>query len=70
MTTSDNNEAAKSKDVQPSSIAHGVLETFLSKLAATPGYEQIAARLRKAVIEDGKSTETSIRAALFADDAP
>lgn len=58
------------QEAAPSTVAHGVLETFFTELQGTDGFDAVAKRLRKVVMTDGSFAETAIRQALFDEDAP
>ncbi len=51
------------QDVPTRAISH-----FLDLLAKEEGYTEIAMRLREEILVRGKSSETSIRKAIFGDD--
>lgn len=48
-------------------VAAIILDKFFDVLAKEEGFNEIAPRLRKVVLEDGVFAEPSIRAALFPD---
>lgn len=56
-------------EAAPSTVAHGVLDTFFTELEGTDGFDAVAKRLRKVVLTDGSFAETAIRQALFDEDA-
>ena len=48
-------------------VSKAVLSTFLVDLAKTEGFADVAANLKKVVIDDGVFAEPAIRAAMFPD---
>jgi hypothetical protein len=50
-------------------VARSILSTYFAELAQVDGFTDIAARLRKVVLDDGVFADAQLRAALF-DDAP
>ena len=62
--TEDQDEAAE-PPAKVKSVAANILGEFFDILEKEEGFDEIAPRLRKIVLEDGVFAETSIRAALF-----
>ncbi len=54
-----------SDKAEPQTVSEKIIDKFLQTLAAEKGFEETAARLRKAVLEDKSTSEKSIRDALF-----
>lgn len=52
------------KKPEPRTICDKIVKNFLDQLAVTKGYEAIAGRLEKAILNE-KLTEATIRSALF-----
>jgi hypothetical protein len=50
-------------------VVNSVLDAFLTALADEEGFADVAGRLRKTLLEDGKRSEAALRAALFEGDA-
>ncbi|MDB5466921.1 MAG: hypothetical protein JWQ46_1683 [Phenylobacterium sp.] len=67
MTDETQSEESASTGTTPSSVAHGVLESFFKRLGETDGYTDVAVRLRKVVVEDGNFAEAALRTAIFGD---
>ena len=49
-------------------VVNSVLDAFLNTLADEQGFTDVATRLRKTLLEDGKRSEAALRAALFEED--
>lgn len=64
MSETDDNDSAKSV-TKVKSVAATILGDFFDDLQQEEGYEEIAPRLRKVVLEDGVFAEPAIRSALF-----
>ena len=63
MDKSEDGEAS-----QPvATVSKAVLGTFLEDLAKIEGFKDVAANLKKVVIDDGVFAEPAIRAAMFPD---
>lgn len=54
-----------SDKAEPQTVSEKIIDKFLQTLAAEKGFEETAARLRKAVLEDKSTSEKSIRDALL-----
>jgi hypothetical protein len=69
MTSPHDKPTAPSTTSSPAvaSVAHQIIEAFLSSLADDEGYAGIAQKLRAAIFED-KPTEAKLRAALFGEE--
>ncbi|MBU2326189.1 MAG: hypothetical protein KJ755_02335 [Alphaproteobacteria bacterium] len=67
MDTTENNDDATEPPVKVKSVAATILGEFFDALQAEEGFEDVANRLRKVVLEDGVFAEPSIRTALFPD---
>ena len=50
---------------EPISVLHQVYEAFADALGDQEGCEDAAERLRKTLVQDGKRSESVLRAALF-----
>ena len=50
------------------SVSAQVLQAFIDELAAKPGYEDIAERLKSEIIDNRSTSEASLRRALFGED--
>lgn len=62
------NQPEESGPAQPvATVSKAVLGTFLEDLAKVEGFKDIAANLKKVVIDDGVFAEPAIRAAMFPD---
>ncbi|RWD32148.1 MAG: hypothetical protein E5Y88_30005 [Mesorhizobium sp.] len=46
-------------------VARSILSTYFADLAEVEGFGDVATRLRKTVLEDGKFADAHLRAALF-----
>lgn len=55
------------KEPAATSVAHQILEEFLSALMAEEGYAEIANRLRVAILKN-RPSEAALRGALFGDE--
>lgn len=64
MSETDDNDSAESV-TKVKSVAATILGDFFDDLQQEEGYEEIAPRLRKVVLEDGVFAEPAIRSALF-----
>ena len=64
MSETDDNDSAESV-TKVKSVAATILGDFFDDLQREEGYEEIAPRLRKVVLEDGVFAEPAIRSALF-----
>ena len=62
MTAKENNLNAS---VSRESVAARILGSFIDAVAQVDGFEDVATRLRKTVIEDRQLTEVALREALF-----
>ncbi len=63
-------EDVKDKDTTGTqSVAGQILQAFFDALAAKPGYEEIAERLKSEIIGKQSTSEASLRRALFGEDA-
>lgn len=67
MDTTENNNGATERPIKVKSVAAIILGEFFDVLQSEEGFEEVAPRLRKVVLEDGVFAEPSIRAALFPD---
>lgn len=67
MDTTENNDGATEPPIKVKSVAATILGEFFDVLQADEGLEEVAARLRKVVLDDGVFAEPLIRAALFPD---
>ena len=64
MNATQENADHKAED-EPQSVAGRVLHAFIDVLAARPGYEDIAARLKTEIIDKQSTSEAALRRALF-----
>ncbi len=63
-------EVVKDNDTRAAqSVAGQVLQAFIDALAAKPGYEEIAERLKSEIIGKQSTSEASLRRALFGEGA-
>jgi hypothetical protein len=61
-------QAENEGSAQPlATVSKAVLGSFLDDLAKIEGFQEVAANLKKVVIEDGVFAEPAIRAAIFPD---
>lgn len=67
MDTIENKDSSTEPPVNVKSVAATILGEFFDVLQAEEGFEEVAPRLRKVVLENGVFAEPSIRAALFPD---
>lgn len=67
MDTTENNDGATEPPIKVKSVAATILGEFFDVLQADEGLEEVAARLRRVVLDDGVFAEPLIRAALFPD---
>ncbi|MBU1316281.1 MAG: hypothetical protein KJ947_07555 [Alphaproteobacteria bacterium] len=67
MDTTESKAHAAEPPVTVKSVAATILGEFFDVLQAEDGFDEVGARLRKVVLEDGVFAEPSIRAALFPD---
>ncbi|MCJ7996904.1 hypothetical protein J5N58_20785 [Rhizobium cremeum] len=67
MDTTSNEDSVVEPTVQVKSVAATILGEFFDALQAEEGFEDVANRLRKVVLEDGVFAEPSVRTALFPD---
>jgi hypothetical protein len=65
----ENNAEAVEPPAKVKSVAATILGEFFDVLEKEEGFDEMAPRLRKIVLEDGVFAEPSIRAALFSDDS-
>jgi len=63
-----NKQLEEGEAAQPvATVSKVVLGTFLEDLAKIEGFKDVAANLKKVVIDDGVFAEPAIRAAMFPD---
>lgn len=67
MDITETKDGATEQPVNVKSVAATILNEFFDVLQAEEGFEEVAPRLRKVVLENGVFAEPSIRAALFPD---
>ncbi|MQW61599.1 hypothetical protein GHK33_02475 [Sinorhizobium meliloti] len=67
MDTPENKDGAAEPPIRVKSVAATILGEFFDVLQEEEGFEEVAPKLRKVVLEDGVFAEPSIRAALFPD---
>jgi hypothetical protein len=67
MQEPDAAEENSDSDEKVSTVAGAVLTTFFDALAKTDDLADIAANLKKIVLDDGVFAEPAVRAALFPD---
>lgn len=61
-------QTADAVQTEALSVSDQILQCFLDALSEKPGFEEIAARLRKAAIDEKKTSEVVLRRALFGED--
>jgi hypothetical protein len=69
VDTPQREEEATDPPIKVKSVAATILGEFFNALETENGLDEVAARLRKAVLEDGVFAEPSIRAALFPEES-
>ncbi|WP_234851235.1 hypothetical protein [Sinorhizobium meliloti] len=67
LDTPENKDGAAEPPIRVKSVAATILGEFFDVLQEEEGFEEVAPKLRKVVLEDGVFAEPSIRAALFPD---
>ncbi len=67
MTETPDSRDQKMTDATQS-VSGQVLQAFINALAAKPGFEDIAARLKGEIIDRRNTSEAALRRALFGDD--
>lgn len=67
LDTAEDDDQAVGPPAKVKSVAANILSEFFDALEKEEGFDEIAPKLRKIVLEDGVFAEPSIRAALFPD---
>jgi hypothetical protein len=62
--------ASQTEPVAAKPVVVRVIETFVSSVAATEGYSEVAARLGDTLLKKGSRSEAALKAALFGSDEP
>ena len=67
-STKNDTQTAEAAQTGSLSVSGQIIQCFVNALAEKPGFEKIAARLRTAIIDEKKTSETVLRRALFGAD--
>jgi len=67
MQEMDTTENSSDSEEKVGTVASAVLNTFFDELATTDDLADIAANLKKLVLDDGVFAEPAVRAVLFPD---